>query len=254
MIITSQSWNILDIILDNNNGYTLLEEIECFKNKLQVFTEDIERGELFHFKNSRQYRDEKSSSFDAIYFSSVLEKMKSSFGERFQQFRANKATLAFIVRPLKINIQELNLSPFDTDAGSLQMELIDLKGKELWSIKFANLTSRLEELEREKSTLISQHKWTAIKQLPKVESIIFDTWNSLPDTYKELKKLAFSILTIFGSTYICEETFSSINQIKNNLRSRITDENLQSCIELKTSTYLPDILKLSREMHGHRSN
>lgn len=82
-----------------NIAYTLLEEVECYENKLPVLTENIERGELLHFKNLRQCCDKKSSSFDAIYFSSVLGKMKNSFGKSFQQFRANKATLAFIVRP-----------------------------------------------------------------------------------------------------------------------------------------------------------
>ena len=113
------------------------------------------------------------------YFSTVLRKIINSFGERFQEFRANKATLAFIVRPLKIKINEFNLAPFDTDA-SLLTQLIYLKSYELSSNKFTDLTCLLEELEREKSNLISQHKYkTAMKQLPKIETIIFDTWNKL---------------------------------------------------------------------------
>lgn len=235
-------------------AYTLLEEVECFENKLQVFAEDVEKGEFLHFNYLKQYRDETSACLDANYFGTVLRKMKTSFSERFQQFRANKATLAFIVHPLKINVNELNLVPFGTDAASLQMQLIDIKSKELWSNKFTELRNRLEELEREKSNLCSQHKWTAINELPKMEKIIFDSWNSLPETYGALKKLAFAILTVFGSTYSCEQTFSSMNQIKNKLRSKLTDENLQSCIILKTSSYVPNIKKLSEEMQGHRSN
>jgi hypothetical protein len=255
MVDITSHLNAFNVLLQGKGtvAYTLLEEVECFENKLQVLAEDIEKGELLHFKHLKQYRDEKSACFDTNYFSTVLRKMMNSFGERFQEFRANKATLAFIVRPLKIKINELNLAPFDTDAASLQMQLIDLKSKELWSNKFTDLTSRLEELEREKSNLISQHKWTAMKQLPKIETIIFDTWNSLPETYDAIKKLAFAVLTIFGSTYSCEQTFSSMNQIKNKLRSNLTDDNLQSCLKLKTSSYLPDITKLSKAMQSHRS-
>lgn len=123
MVDITSHLNALNVMLQGkgNVAYTLLEEVECFENKLQIFAEDIEKGELLHFKFLKQYRDEKSACFDANYFSTVLRKMKNSFGERFQQFRANKATLAFIVRPLKTNVKELNLAPFGTDAASLQM-------------------------------------------------------------------------------------------------------------------------------------
>ncbi|GLV33419.1 hypothetical protein CBL_20160, partial [Carabus blaptoides fortunei] len=200
MVDITSHLNALNVMLQGkgNVAYTLLEEVECFENKLQVFAEDIEKGELLHFKFLKEYRDERSAGFDANYFSAVLRKMKNSFGERFQQFRANKPTLAFIVRPLKTNVKELNLAPFGTDAASLQMQLIDIQSKELWNNKFTDLSNRLEELEREKSNLISQHKWTAMKQLPTIETIIFDSWNSLPERYDVLKKLAFAILTVFA--------------------------------------------------------
>ncbi|GFV14639.1 hypothetical protein TNCV_2586121 [Trichonephila clavipes] len=43
--------------------------------------------------------------------------------------------------------------------------------------------------------------------MPRVEALIFDAWNSLPDCPSEVKKLAFGVLTIFGSTYSCDHEY-----------------------------------------------
>ena len=83
--------------------------------------------------------------------------------------------------------------------------------------------------------------------------IIFNAWNSIPDSYDQLKKLAFAV-SLFGSTYICEQSFSSMNIIKSKVRSRLIDENLESCLKLKTTTYQPNLLKQSKEMRAHRSH
>ncbi|GBN83401.1 hypothetical protein AVEN_58876-1 [Araneus ventricosus] len=74
------------------------------------------------------------------------------------------------------------------------MQLLDLKTEDLWSGKFTELKSKLEELEVQKC----MYKWTALKEIPRVEALIFDAWNSLPECYSEVKKLAYEALTIFG--------------------------------------------------------
>uniref|UniRef100_A0A0B7AUE7 Dynein heavy chain linker domain-containing protein n=1 Tax=Arion vulgaris TaxID=1028688 RepID=A0A0B7AUE7_9EUPU len=102
----------------------------------------------------------------------VINKMKNGFAERFEQFKTNANTLAFIVNPLNTN--EINIEPFGIDAGSLQMQLLDLKTKHLWSGKFTELKSKLEELEVQKSKHVALHKWTALKEIPRVEALIFD--------------------------------------------------------------------------------
>ncbi|KAL0278100.1 UNVERIFIED_CONTAM: hypothetical protein PYX00_000009 [Menopon gallinae] len=52
---------------------------------------------------------------------------------------------------------------------------------------------------------------------------------------------------------MCEQSFSSMNIIKSKLRYRLIDENLESCLKLKTTTYKPDLFKLSKEMQAHSS-
>ncbi|GBM83777.1 hypothetical protein AVEN_42464-1 [Araneus ventricosus] len=104
----------------------------------------MESGKLF--KNLKQYRDETNATIDTNYFSISFKNMKDGFAERFEQFKTNKSTLAFIVNPLNTNTNDINIEPFGLDAGLLQMQLLDLKTKDLWSGKFTELKSKLEEL------------------------------------------------------------------------------------------------------------
>ncbi|KAK1334842.1 hypothetical protein QTO34_004412 [Cnephaeus nilssonii] len=160
--------------------------------------------------------------------------MREAFLNRFQEFRNSKATLAFVKKPLNATVTELNFSPFNIDIGNFEMQLLDLKNKELWSSKF-----ELVYCER---------------PVKKEDMLIFNTWNSIPDSYNQLKKLAFAVLSLFGSTYLIKQSFSSMNLIKSKLRSYLIDENLELCLKLKTTTYKPDLPKLSKEMQGRCSH
>jgi len=112
--------------------------------------------------------------------------MKDEFAKRFKQFKTNKSILTFIVNYLNTNTYEINIEPFGIDAGSFQMQLLDLKSKDLWSGKFTDLKSKLEELEVQKCIHVAQNKWTALKEMPRVEEFIFKAWNSLPECYSEM--------------------------------------------------------------------
>ncbi|GBN73013.1 hypothetical protein AVEN_72948-1 [Araneus ventricosus] len=93
---------------------------------------------------------------------------------------------------------------------------------------------------------IAQHKWTSLKEIPRVEALIFGAWNSLPECYNEVKKWAYGVLTMFGSTYSFEQAFSCKNVIKSKVRSQLTNKNLESCLKLKITSYKPDLIKPSK--------
>ena len=129
-----------------------------------------------------------------------------------------------------------------------EIELADIEDKDIWISKFRRLAADLEDVARQKADLAQGHNWRKIEKLPKPDQLIFETWNALPDTYDNMKKYAFGILSIFGSTYVCEQLFSNINYIKNKCRTRLTDDSLQSCVKVKLSSYNPNMQMLCAEM------
>ncbi|GFX69181.1 dimer_Tnp_hAT domain-containing protein [Trichonephila clavipes] len=72
------------------------------------------------------------------------------------------------------------------------MQLIDFQSSSIWIQKFIETRKKLELIEAERLTSnISKN----------TSNEILETWNSIPDAFNCLKKLAYAILTIFSSTY-----------------------------------------------------
>ena len=69
-----------------------------------------------------------------------------------------------------------------------------------------------------------------------------------------MKKLALSLLTMFGSTYTCEQLFSSMNFIKSTLRNRLGTDINAACIQLKSTNYNPRIDSLAGNMQQQISH
>ncbi|PVD21685.1 hypothetical protein C0Q70_17484 [Pomacea canaliculata] len=53
--------------------------------------------------------------------------------------------------------------------------------------------------------------------------------------FANLRNMAMKLLVLFGSTYVCEQTFSTMNINKTNLRSNLTDVHVQSLLRISTS-------------------
>ena len=62
-------------------------------------------------------------------------------------------------------------------------------------------------------------------------------WSSIPKP--TIKLLATRILSLFSSTYVCEASFSALNNIKSKQCSRLTDENLRSALICDVSNLEP---------------
>ncbi|XP_068238466.1 zinc finger BED domain-containing protein 5-like [Palaemon carinicauda] len=61
-----------------------------------------------------------------------------------------------------------------------------------------------------------------------------------------LHRLAVQILTMFGSTYCCESAFSTVNLVKNNFRSCMTNEHLHHCLRLAITPLVPKFRELAK--------
>ena len=60
--------------------------------------------------------------------------------------------------------------------------------------------------------------------------------------------MAQRMLVLFGSTDICEQTFSLMNFNKSNHRSQLTDAHLKSVLRIATPKLTPDFDTLQRKM------
>ena len=74
-----------------------------------------------------------------------------------------------------------------------------------------------------------QHSWISENEILKV-------WNSLPNNFKSMKALGIALLTLFGSSYACEQLFSALNYIKSDTRNRLTDDLRAACVALKLTS------------------
>src|SRR5258705_8603557 len=70
-------------------------------------------------------------------------------------------------------------------------------------------------------------------------------WECLPvSKYPNLKRFAKRYICRFGTTYVCEQTFSSMNLIKNKHRTRLTDQHLGNLLRLGSTNMRPRIKEL----------
>lgn len=122
------------------------------------------------------------------------------------------------------------------------MELIEFQGNVIWRNKFINLNSELEK------------NYCEIDSSIKTENLILIEWKSLPNSFTSMKKLALSLLTMFGSTYTCEQLFSFMNFIKSTLKNRLGTDISAACIQLKSTNYNPRIDSLAGNMQQQISH
>ena len=69
-----------------------------------------------------------------------------------------------------------------------------------------------------------------------------------------LKDILPKFLCMFGSTYVCESTFSSLTRRKNKLRNALSQQNLESEIRCELCESKPDLTKLTENKSCQRSH
>lgn len=78
---------------------------------------------------------------------------------------------------------------------------------------------------------------------------IMACWESLQTFFSRLKKVAFALISVFGSTYMSEQVvfFTSQDCVLKSSHSQLTTHHSQTCVQLKVSTCRSDIAWLSSE-------
>ncbi|KAI2662031.1 General transcription factor II-I repeat domain-containing protein 2 [Labeo rohita] len=69
-------------------------------------------------------------------------------------------------------------------------------------------------------------------------------WKIVPvERYVNVKQAALKLLSMFGSTYMCESLFSTLKQVKSKHRSVLTDTHVKELLRVATTEYKADLKK-----------
>uniref|UniRef100_A0A669BDA4 SPIN-DOC-like zinc-finger domain-containing protein n=1 Tax=Oreochromis niloticus TaxID=8128 RepID=A0A669BDA4_ORENI len=135
-------------------------------------------------------------------YSATLEVLHAEFSRRFQDFKALENEMDMVSSPFTCSV--------DNASSDVQMELIDLQS----------------------DTLLAEH-FRSVSLL--------DFYSSLKEeNFPHLRNHAQRILVLFGSTYVCEQTFSVMKFNKSKHRSSVTDDHLSAVLRIATSDIQPD--------------
>uniref|UniRef100_A0A8C8RDR1 HAT C-terminal dimerisation domain-containing protein n=1 Tax=Pelusios castaneus TaxID=367368 RepID=A0A8C8RDR1_9SAUR len=142
-------------------------------------------------------------------YSKSLNDLHEEFCRRFSDFEKIEKSLQLVACPLS---QDPETAPQE-----VQLELIDLQSDAVLKENFHSL---------------------ALKEF----------YSSLNEaTFPNLRGMAQNMLALFGSTYVCEQTFSIININKSRHRSQLTDQHLRSILRIATTKLTPDFDALAKK-------
>ncbi|KAK3600630.1 hypothetical protein CHS0354_031544 [Potamilus streckersoni] len=139
-------------------------------------------------------------------YTNMISSLDNEFARRFADFQ--KLAAEFDI------LSSLFTTDFEKVPDDLQLELIDLQ-----------CDSNLKE---------------------KFQSESIDKfYASLNESkFANMRKMAMKLFVLFGSTYICEQTFSTMNINKTKQRSNLTDVHVQSLLRIFTSDMQPEFKQL----------
>ena len=185
----------------------MFELIKAFEAKLQVFYRDVDSKTFKYFKNTKEYflqlesHDHLEQGINQLLrmFCEVIPELIKEFDSRSTQFRQFAETTQFILHPDSTSLETLNLESLKwLDLEDIEMQLIDFQSSSIWKQKFIDLRRDLE--------LIKNDRAGGVLTCNPEEKVL-KTWDTIPNTFICLKKLAIAILSIFSSTYCCKYCF-----------------------------------------------
>lgn len=212
--------NDLNINLQGNGKLVcyLVQSVSSIRRKLSIFEMDIKNQEFLHFPTLRTIEQEDENfTEDKEMFSNFISQLKIEFEERFQDFTKIQKFSQFLIAPLEVSPSsewtDLAMKMFSIPKVSLQMEINDIQ----------------EDVSLGTCKTVSS------------EEVQEFCCKKLPDKYVHSKKLALILITMFGSTYLCESLFSKMIKKKKKISFKIDKfpprRFAKNCLFPKTSKF-----------------
>lgn len=186
------------------------DNVRAFSTKLALWKAQLSQTNLCHFPACKALVDA-GTPFSADKYVDVILRLQEEFDHRFADFKTHRATFHIFADPFSFDVQ---------DAPSvLQMELIELQCNSELKAKFREVSGKADKLGQ--------------------------FLRELSPSFPRLSPMFKRTMCLFGSTYLCEKLFSTLNFNKSKYRSRLTDDHLQDILRVATASSLrPNLARL----------
>lgn len=186
----------------------MYDAVKAFQLKLRLWETQLQQGNLAHFPTCQKISDSlTSTAFPRAGFAAKLNLLRVEFERRFGDFKTQQFTFELFANPFAVNV--------DIAPDNIQMELIELQCNSALKAKFDSAG-------------------------------VPEFYTFLPATMPQLRIKIARVLSMFGSTYLCEQLFSLMKINKSKHRSRLTNEHLQSTLRIASAQDIsPDIDELT---------
>ncbi|XP_034733456.1 zinc finger BED domain-containing protein 5-like [Etheostoma cragini] len=199
---------------ENTSILSLNDKIHAFMRKLQRWIERVKVGSIDMFSELVEFMDENELSVDMVKkpITTHLQALQEHFNRYFPEETAPEQN-------------DWIRSPFtETSANHLTSELEDA----------------LVELSSDRTLKTAFNSKT-----------LAEFWISVEREYPQLARAALDVLMPFGTTYLCEKTFSALMYLKNKYRSRL---NVEDDLQVAVSDIKPRLDLLCSKHIAHPSH
>ncbi|MEE6463219.1 hypothetical protein FKM82_005821 [Ascaphus truei] len=195
--------------------FQLYAAVKDFKMKLELFRSQLLKGEMCHFPTCAQHVPQHKHAELGEKYAMKIDGLIEEFDRRLTLSKEEDIQLKMIEDPFSVDPADL--------PSQLQMIVIDLQFAT--GYRYRHRESSLQEFYRRMDS----------------------------ENYQNLIEAAMKTFSIFGSTYICEQTFSIMNMNKNKQRSCLTNDNLEDFLKTSTTNMTPEYNKLVAEKRCNTS-
>lgn len=209
--------NVLNTKLQGKNRVIcdLAQTVREFILKLRLIKAQMARGEMTSFPNLINVVNDRMFKRDR--YVGWLGKLLNEFETRFTDFEKFRPVFALLKNPGNADI---------ADAQSLS-ELLEV-----------NKT----DLENDLLIILSSLENFSNQSVPQMWHKILNS-----NEFAVLHIVIPKLLSMFGSTYLCESSFSNMKFRKSKFRSQITSEHLESEMRCSLTEFIPNIKQIVHE-------
>lgn len=190
--------------------HNLYDYVKAFETKLILWERQLQNKDPVHFPTLRELVNN-GTEWNSEEYVQCISNLRKEFESRFSDFREKEIYMKMFSSPFSVDTESV--------PAELQLEFVDFQCDSSVKSKFFEIPTLTDFY----SKYVSEEK------------------------YPQIRKHALFMSSIFGSTYVCEQLFSQMKNVKSKIRTRLTDQHLEDTLRIATTGILPDIEALVKQ-------